>query len=245
MTHAKQSPRRWGTRLGLPLVVLAVLVVAALALALSRPSGDTPLRTLLPPQFLSPLRTDATPIHIRLSGQDYLVPVNYLDSPLDPGLDQDALLLVALLPDLEARTQENWDEFLRVPGWGRRVYMLVMPRPFPVDILDRYLETDRSNFGPFEDIGDHHGLQHLRSISGGGFLGRRDIFVNMVEETLNGIITCTFEEDYPSPGCSHEFTHDNLLFKISYDRSNLTQWRSIEESIRSLFDEFARAPSAE
>ena len=240
MTGPDRSPlRRHRVRFGALLALLTGLVVATvLALALTPSSRGAEGDGLLPPQFLSPLRTDATPIHVRLSGQDYYIPANYFDSPLEPGLDQQDILLVALLPHLEARTEANWDEFMRVPGWGRRVYMLARSQPFPSDILDQSLQIYQRNSSPLEDVGSQFGLRHLRGAGSEGWLRRRDIFIDESDGSIDGIITCRFYEDYPSPGCNHDFIHGDSLVKLSYGRDNVIHWQTIHTSITSLLERF-------
>ena len=124
--QAVRSPMRWVGRIAGGLVLLMLLGWVGLTWTgayLMQPGVG------LPAHFGSPLRTDGEILHIRLAGIDYWIPANYFDSPLDPGIDQDAALLQVLLPDLEPRTRENWDEFMRVPGFGRRATILVRPIP--------------------------------------------------------------------------------------------------------------------
>jgi hypothetical protein len=73
-----------------------------------------------PPWMQSPLRTDSELVHARLSGQDYYIPAASSDAPLDPGLDQRNVFLVALLPNLDGRTKDNCNEFMKVAVFGRR-----------------------------------------------------------------------------------------------------------------------------
>jgi hypothetical protein len=238
MSKRFESPVRSLCALRLTRLLLAAALVAVWSSA-SRAqsessSGEAPLH------LFSPLRTDPEPIHVRLSGRDYDIPANYFDAVLQPGLDQRDILLVALLPSLEARTRENWDEFMKVPGWGRRVTLLIKVLKRPDGALAAQLRAAQYISGPFEVIGIEHGLEHSIPAGEGRFRKRQEVFVARDGEQFIAVIECTRDGDYPQPGCEHHFLVSGLFVKALYDKRYLPEWRSIQDSVISLMKGFQK-----
>lgn len=178
----------------------------------------------------SPLRTDGELIHVRLSGQDFYIPANYFDSPTDPGLDQRDVLLVALLPTLEGRTKENWNEFMRVPGGGRRVRMLISADANAKRMLDSAWQTLAKLSGPYAATGVVYGL-HRQSSDKPLSKMDREIYSPDPDPAQSGFIVCSGDRDYPYPGCSHRFIVGAVMVQATYAKTHLPDWRSIQKSI--------------
>jgi hypothetical protein len=220
----------------LPTAALALLIAALGTLAVVQPSRADTNDT--PPYLTSPLRTDAEPIHVRLSGQDYYIPANYFDAVIRRGLDQRDILLVALLSSLEARTRENWDEFMKVPGFGRRVHMLIEALDHPEIGLDAALQASEYMWGPFEVKGTANGLERRDPAGTGRSQKRREVFIDRSNGNLTTLIVCTRDGDYRKPSCEQYFMAGDLRVKATYAKQFLPTWRSIQESVAALLQRY-------
>ena len=216
-------------RVGLwPLVLLALLF-------LTQPGA------LWPYQSASPGPAADRSVHIRLAGEDYCIPRNYLDAPLDPGLDQRDLFIVGLLPDLDARSRQDREEMRRVRGWGRRIQMLVTAVGDPVADLNQRLEFRFSYFGPFVRIGEAFGLVEMATDERAR-LGRWEMYVQPNGDVEAGFIQCWFPDDVQYPSCRQVFVvADRFVVAATYGRSFLSEWRDIARRIERLFKEFREA----
>ena len=196
---------------------------------------------LLPSHLASPMRTSDTAVHIRLAGEDYCLPVNYLDAPLDRGLDQQHMLLVALLPDLEARNRENWEEMLRTRGFGRSIRMLIRAVGDPVAHLAHRHQSLSSRLGPFVRIGQAFGLV-VMATDERARRGRWELYLPSPGDSNAGFIPCVFPDDARSPDCRHSFVvGERFVVTATYGRAFLSEWQTIAERIEHLFAGFRTA----
>ena len=238
MADATNTPSRLGRLWRTGRWVLLGLVLAGLGLSyLTRPG------VLLPAHFASPMRLSDMPVHIRLAGEDYCLPVNYLDAPLDPGLDQTHLLLRALLPDLEPRNPNTAEEMRRTRGWGRKIGILITAVGEPGAHVERRFETRFNRYGPFARIGRYFDLMVMTTGDGARF-GRREIYVDPSGVLPAGFLWCRLPGDVQSPSCQHTFVaNDRFVVAASYGRAFLSEWQTIVGRIEDLFEEFRRNQS--
>lgn len=221
-----------------PIAAFALLIIALSVLVLSRPSRADSNDT--PPYLTSPLRTDTEPIHVRLSGRDYYIPANYFDAVINSGVDQRDILLVALLPSLEPRTRENWDEFMKVPGFGRRVHLLVEALDRPEIGLEAALQASEYMWGPFEVTGIDNGLERRDPVGAGRFRKRREVFIDRIRGDLATLVVCTRDGDFRKPSCEQYFMAGGLRIKATYAKQFLPIWHSIQESVNALLQRSQR-----
>lgn len=192
---------------------------------------------LLPLQLTSPGQAADRSVHIRLAGEDYCLPVNYLNGPLEPGLDQRDILIVALLPDLEGRNRENSREIMRARGFGRHIHVLVNTVGDPFEgVAHGYHAFSR--YGPFERIGQAFGLVVMSNDDRSRF-GRRELYVHSSGDLRSGFIQCRLPGDVRSPSCRHTFVASERFMVVAvYGRAFLSEWQSIVERIERLFEGF-------
>ena len=196
---------------------------------------------LPPPQSISSGSAADRSVHIRLAGEDYCVPRAYIDAPLDPGLDQRDLFIVALLPDLDARTYQDRNEMRRERGWGRRIQMLVTAVGDPVAGLNQRFNVRHSELGPFVRIGEAFGLVEMVTDERAR-LGRWEMYVQPDGDVEAGFIQCVFPDDVQYPSCRQIFAvSDRFVVAATYGRSFLSEWRGIALRIERLFEEFRLA----
>ena len=194
----------------------------------------------LPAHFGSPMRLSGTPVHVRLAGEDYCIPVNYLDAPLDPGVDQTHLLLQALLPDLEPRNPETFEEIWRTRGFGRKIRLLVTAVGDPTEnLLSRY-RTRINRYGPFVRVGRYFDLE-VETTGDGARFGRRESYVHAEGLAEEGFLWCDLPGDVPSPSCRHMFiVNGRVTVQATYGRGFLFDWQRISESIERRFQDFRK-----
>jgi hypothetical protein len=173
-----------------------------------------------------------------LSGRDYYIPANYFDAVINSGVDQRDILLVALLPSLEPRTRENWDEFMKVPGFGRRVQLLVEALDRPEIGLQAALQASEYMWGPFEVTGSANGLERRDPVGVGRFRKRREVFIDRTSDTLETLIVCTRDGDFRKPSCEQYFMGGDLRIKATYAKQFLPTWHAIQEAVVILLQRY-------
>ena len=233
--HQSARPRlRSAWRIGRWLLLVGVLGWFALPYVV-QPEGRLPSQLS---RSANSERIYDAPMHIRLAGEDYCVPRNYFFAPIDPGVDQRQVLLLALLPDLEPRNRANQDEMRRTRGWGRRIQMLITATDDPVASLTHRYQWRSETMGPFVGIGRSFGLVAM-STDDRARLGRWEMYVQPSNDPSAGFIQCVHPSDARSPSCEQIFTvPEDLVVTASYGRSFLSEWREIAVHIERLFEGF-------
>lgn len=181
---------------------------------------------------------------LRIAGHGYAVPLGYLDAPLEPGLDQDGLYLKMLWPGLEPKTPENLREFTHVPGWGRRVSLLIQDNPHRLSgerLVRIALDTRQILLNPLVPGGHEFGLARFLPEPADPRSMKDDFefFVEGSLETPVQFIRCSRPGTVPKPGCSLTFAHNGARMSSSFERSYLPEWQTIREEILGLLTRFS------
>lgn len=178
-------------------------------------------------------------VHVRVGGQDFYVPQNYFRHPaIGCGAEEQGFLLRVLLPDMEGYTTANADEIEGVdkPGWRRRMNILVQA----FNRLRDFTRLLADGAAPTANYPTQYGLLYARSnrIDGGGPRTETDVFFQYDDGTVKRFILCDAETAVPFPGCAHQFLYRGLRVQATYGRTYLSQWRDVEDKVRSLLDRF-------
>lgn len=181
---------------------------------------------------------------LRIAGHGYAVPLNYMDLPRKPGLDQEGLLLTMLWPGLEPRTPANLREFTHVPGWGRRVNLLIQDNPGQLsgDRLVRIMfDIRRSRQNQLVNQGPQHGLVHFVPMTDADIPhgSEFDFFVEGPLEAPTLFIRCSLLGRVPKPGCGLWFAHNKTWMNINFERTHLPNWKEIHKNILQLLARFS------
>ena len=192
--------------------------------------------------------TETTPIAVRIGGREYRVPANYVRGTLSKTHEQETLLLLALWPNMDGRTSENYAHF-RVGDHGRKILMLLTDfGQYQVSAfkgLENRLNTRMENSGPLEARGKVDGLEHLVPVGKGRRLTRYEIFVQRTEGKLESFIACSPDGSVPFPGCIHWFAiGKDILAEVTYGKPYFPEWRQIQRSVVSLLDRFEAETAA-
>jgi hypothetical protein len=186
---------------------------------------------------------DTEIVHMRIGGNEFLVPRNYFrHPPIGCGVDEPGMLLRVLLPDMEGYTGENAREIegLDEPGWGRRMNILV-------ETFGQLRGYNRIMFqalsGGVDPTGAYprqYGLLYTVSnqVRGGGPRSAVDVFFDRENGEVIRFIVCKGVAAVPSPSCQHRFLYGNLRVNAMYNRSRLASWSEIETEVRALLDRF-------
>jgi len=191
--------------------------------------------------------TDRAIVHTRIAGRDFFIPKNYFRHPqIGCGVEQDAMLLRVLLPDLLPYSSETAAEFDTAPGWGRRMNILATRQTKLValgKVIDIYTRGDPGERSFDSSLGLHF-VPSPRH-------GRVDrVYLASEGAKIAVVIGCDATIPDPSytrprsPACAHHFEHDGLRIEATYSRTFVSQWREIETAIKALLDRFERAPEA-
>ena len=177
-----------------------------------------------------------------VGGNELLIPRRYFLPNPPPGRQPVDILLTALLPGLHPMREDNMAEFMATRGFGRiiRIYARDSRR---TTTLEFRLKVARKSGAPYERRDERFGLaiyvpKHFNANK--DRVARQELFVGIENGVLLRFITCNVNESVPSPGCRHEFVYRNLLFEIGYGKTQLSNWRSIEDSVERLLDRFGR-----
>lgn len=180
---------------------------------------------------------------LRIAGHGYAVPLGYIDAPLEPGLDQDGLLLTMLWPGLEPRTPANLREFTHVPGWGRRVNLLIQKNRFKSSDLVLLRSELKAMTWPsyiLDLIDLQHNLNHFEFLHTSLKQEEKfDFFIDGSPDNPHLFIRCSRPENVPKPGCNLVFVSNNNRMKISFERTRLPEWRIVQDSILRLLAQFS------
>jgi hypothetical protein len=229
-----------------PLFAMATLLGADLGRAESpsqagcapSPAGEA-FRNLPAPFAPS---ADTEIVHMRIGGNEFLVPRNYFrHPPIGCGVDEPGMLLRVLLPDMEGYTGENAREIegLDKPGWGRRMNILVQTFGQLRGYTPATFRVFTSGVDPTEAYPTRHGLLYTPSRRrAGGARSAIDVYFDRANGDVIRFIVCNDVAAVPSPGCEHRFVYKNLRVKATYDRGRLASWSEIETEVRALLDRF-------
>ncbi len=239
----RRTPRRRSWRRTARIVLLALSVLGSGVLGLAWLAGHL-ATTALPPWMIGVARTDNQTVHIRLAGRDYWVPVNYLDSMprRNSTGEHEALLLEALLPNLDPRTTENREEF-RVPGWGRKVVILIIPIGDSESAMTEHHRIRVESYGPMEPRGHLHDLRFSARGGANPYSNYHELYEDFDEDHLRTYIFCIPEGDAPSPACSQWFMLENLEITVSYHRRYLSDWQHIQHFVSALIESWQQPPT--
>jgi hypothetical protein len=189
-------------------------------------------------------------VHTRIGGHDFFVPRNFFRHPqIGCGVEEKAMLLRVLLPEMEGYTEENAREIEGVdkPGWGRKMNILVQPFGRLSGYNRRMFHASTGGVDPTAAYPKQHGLLYTPSnrIRNGGPRSAVDVFFDRENGNLIRFIVCSGVTAVPSPGCQHRFVYENLRVDATYDRKRLASWADIESKVRALLDRFRKAPVTE
>lgn len=237
----KEGRRRWEWRSVVLCCFVAFLGLQPYAYAETR---REPIFVPAPPSF----RTDGERREVRIGGHRLCVPANYLtgsfyiDKPNADG-ELPTVLVVALLPELEGRTEQNRNEFFRTKGFGRRAQILIRKPPNnSEDFFKIYIKNRMKN--KVSEIPESKKINDMLWYRPIGKRYRDDVFINTDNSgKINDFVQCSAVGSVPSPGCRHAFVHNDLLFKVSYGRSFLPEWQNIKDRVTYLFAVFQACDS--
>ena len=243
----------WGWLRGLVLAV--TLVLAAVGTSFGRtenspqndcaPSPAGEAFRHLPAPYAPSADTDV--VHMRISGNEFLVPRNYFrHPPIGCGVDEPGMLLRVLVSDMEGYTEENASESESLDEPGRGVRMNLLVQTF--GRLSRYnramFQAFSGGVDPMAAYPKQHGLLYTASnrVRGGGPRSAIDVFFDRESGEMTRFIVCNGVTAVPHPGCQHRFVYENLRVNATYSRSQLGSWAEIESKVRGLLDRFRGIP---
>jgi hypothetical protein len=155
---------------GVPVFAMAMLLGANLGRAegpsqagcTPSPAGEA-FRHLPAPYAPS---TGTEIVHTRIGGHDFFVPRNYFRHPqIGCGVEEKAMLLRVLLPEMEGYTERNAHEIegLDKPGWGRWMNILVEGFGQFSGFAPRTFQIFTSGVDPTAAYPTRHGLLYTPS----------------------------------------------------------------------------------
>ncbi|MBI2235292.1 MAG: hypothetical protein HYU57_09995 [Micavibrio aeruginosavorus] len=187
--------------------------------------------TLIPPEhakfdILKPL--DQQTRIIDLGGRTLKVPIMYLDTALDPGREQDAMLLEVAWPDMRSTKTLSRAEYDQIWAGKKIGWILLEPsaiRP-PLDV-----QVGNQHFKK-EYIGLKDGVEEYKTY--GTVAGKTELYsIRYLQRDLSGHITdwieCARGAYVVRPTCEHKFSDRKLIYAIIYNEGNyFSQWQEMK-----------------
>lgn len=180
--------------------------------------------------------------HVRVEGVELYIPDTYKLGEYDSqNVDQHAVALQILLPNLEPRMDENMKFFTEGLGWGRRGTILLADHTQKVGLKHTY-DLYQKWHPSYEDQGILFGLKHLRPKHRSDGLGslHSEMYVEEHDETLQSFIAC--QPYVKNPGCSHIFMDGPIYVEFSYGITFLHEWRELSSKVKRLLEHFKQKP---
>lgn len=235
------------------LIVLLVLAVLFLVLILPLVSGTTNrfINLFIPVASFS---TSTRTVHVVMAGKDLWIPRNYIATPLKH-VDSHDVLLEALLPDLQPKTKENINSFIKRIGWQSHVLILV--KALSQDKLDSSLQkifegkSQSTSTVTYEVVAKKYGLMsYMPTKYSDGHLMLDEVLIEKVDNKILTLLSCSNIDLLPghlaksnSPSCAMHFNGEGITFHVSFSRDYLPEWHMIKSGIEQLFVRFGERPS--
>lgn len=183
--------------------------------------------------------------HVRFYGVDFWIPNHYkLGSYDTPEIDQYAVLLQVLLPDLQPRTPDNVYAFRKVHGHGDRMQLLINDISKSTDFHYRYMKAVEMA-GVTEPIEVLYGFDDAFQATDPDhvIMGAKFYIKKNDNDEIKTYLTCRIDSRVKDPGCSHYFMYQqNIRIHMHYSEKYLPDWQKIENQTIALLDRLRIQP---
>ena len=178
-------------------------------------------------------------VHTRIGGRDFYVPRNYFRHPqIGCGVEEAAMLLRVLLPDLEPYSEETAPVFKAQRGHGRSLAILVS-RGSDIKSPSELAKIHAKGSTIKKASEASFGLSRAKHRHGD------DVFLNYVGSQVSALIRCNQFLPDRGASCKHHFRRYEHHVRIRYGREHLSEWNSIQASVEALLDSFVYKPDDE
>jgi hypothetical protein len=189
---------------------------------------------------------------VSIAGRRFNVPLIYVDAALDPGEEQDGLLLIYVLPSYKSRADfANRQEYEQARQAGHFGHMLIEPEAVRPS-FEEMVANRRHRIPKIVTAGVFEGLEVERWYrpDGGKLEHVSDVYIERDSSgRIVSWIDCSTEDSAVVPHCSHRFRDKALLYKVDYNKANYLQtWKVQRASAVQYINSFeidAQAPSSE
>lgn len=221
-------------------IALIGLISALCSIAVPAQAADAPQAHKNNP-FAGVRTTDTTNIPVQIGNYNYEIPANYFDTPPHLDCNAEAALLVAVLPDVKGRSEENSREIDLVAGQDAKRLTILLEtdrkrRDNAQERLQSWANVVEENFGPTQKAEyPWYGLEyHYYSEALNKRGSAKDQYRFYQNGKLASQIECSIIGSVPSPMCNHSFILNDMTVKLVYPLSRLSQWRTIEDKVIKL-----------
>jgi len=171
-------------------------------------------------------------VHVRIGGQDFHIPRNYFrHPPIGCGVEERAMLLRVLLPDLRPYGEDTAKEFASQRGHGNLMNILFSrPQdriPLP-KLLAALLKPGTEAHPKIDTYGLHKGEYEPED----------DLYFRKSDNEISAIFLCRTERPNRSASCQHHFMFDRHNVQVTYGRTHLPRWQSIQHSVERMIRTF-------
>jgi hypothetical protein len=230
----RQSQRKWRPSGAHGLTLLAISLMSILFVC-------DPARAQLLPKMLGGYTVSEMPLPVvfRKAGLKFKIPANFIDRPRAAAANPEMtdLLLMALLPDITGRNEQNTGVFGREDSKGKNSLLTVLVneaqgKPWDMSKITAAYDGRQPGYR-LDSRGIEYGLASVRQVPPA--VGRW-MWNSTYRLEENGIfqtsIICNGAGTVPAPGCQHFFLYKHLLIHMNYQADFLPSWREIEHDVR-------------
>ena len=194
---------------------------------------------------------------ITIGSETFDVPASHFDIVPPNEHENDSVLLFLSWPALTWNSRDEMLATLLNAGSEERINLLISQNLQHEGALRRVFESLTTRFGPpyLEPAGRYHGLNRYLQLQGQRTLRTQEIYVWPNSNDILILIRCIPADasTYSSiinPACVHSFYVGELSFRLTYQRSLLTNWDTIHSSVSALLncyevDQPSSAPNPE
>ena len=208
--------------------------------------------------YVTGLSTNPEPRQIKIGEQDFWIPKNYLDSWSYSGA-----LLIALLPDFLGMTEKNDTEFSKTVGdKNNRISIHFQKKDKYKNIKHLYIkQREHALFDinknlyrkglpqtatvAYENKLQKFSLQYEKPVTKQGEHLAKEMYTEKdANDEVVSFIECTQKKDrvVKTQWCNQLFEHNDYLFEISFRKTFLPEWQSLQEKAIALINRFMVPP---
>ena len=192
--------------------------------------------------------TDTTKIVVKINGNLFLVPQNYLSLPYTKQSEENKQLFIQVYyPEMLGNSNQlitgNRNKF----GWGNKMKISLDGQGKTKDTVAFYKNyTSRIHSrSPYEVYKQYkeYGLIYFKNVSTKKSRVLTNVYIDNLRSPTTYIL-CDFDPRGADlvyyPTCRQKFKYKDISYTITYSAEYLPEWKKIELATKKLFDNFSK-----
>ena len=209
--------------------IVVVAAIIAVTLGIGELGNGLPAGFSVPASAQRPESPVPGTHHVRIGGVEYHIPTAFWAGDLEPGLDQETILLHASYPGFTEPTPEQRRALFTEPGWGDRITVLITSGPFPSPVIPRLWQNFSEYFGPFVEADPLYHFQHFVPADGTGF--GYDLFRPTSGTYTEELVLCRLPTEHLNASCQYYHMIDGAYLNIRFSRDLIVSAEQIRDDV--------------